>query len=522
MKFDPLSQFSPVSRSEWLEAVRKTGGADPGSLVWDAGEGFEAEAYQDRAGPGVRRDPLYHREEVKQLKIVEHAADDRDTGNMRFNSSGDGECTPLIHARVHYNPGTGTWESCGFPLSNSEDLRRWLSVSGALRSTVFLDFGAAGPVLFSALKKQISESVAQEDPLRHSSAGFHNLSLLFDPFTQFLDENSGIFTPEEVVQMLPELLNPGGHSFCVDGTFYANAGATLIEQVAFITALFSELLARLQPEERSQAAKRMLTRVSGGPLYFPEIAKLRAIRLLWGNLLRAFDLPENWKLEVIAETSLLYKTGVDLENNLVRNTAETMASVAGGADYLLIHPHTSPFRERDDFPVRMADNLFHILKEEAAADAVSDPAAGSYYIEYLTDLIAEKAWSLFQQIEAEGGFLEAIKKGSIQKRIRASADKRAQDVVSGERKILGVNLYSVDSPGEQGAPPENKFTPLHSESNPFKPDKESPLLRQWADAQSRGVHIGDLLPPPNRTIEKVPMVRGGIAGAVNPQNPGQR
>src|SRR5690625_6486890 len=85
----------------------------------------------------------------------------------------------------------------------------------------------------------------------------------------------------------------------------------------------------------------------------------------------------------------------------------------------------------------MADNLFHILKEEAAADAVSDPAAGSYYIEYLTDLIAEKAWSLFQQIEAEGGFLEAIKKGSIQKRIRASADKRAQDVVSGERKILG-------------------------------------------------------------------------------------
>src|SRR5690625_6547367 len=107
------------------------------------------------------------------------------------------------------------------------------------------------------------------------------------------------------------------------------------------------------------------------------MAKLRAIRLLWKNILTAFGLPENWKLEVIAETSLLYKTGVDLENNLVRNTAETMASVAGGADYLLIHPHTSPFRARDDFPVRMADNLFHILKEETAADAVSDPAAGS-------------------------------------------------------------------------------------------------------------------------------------------------
>src|SRR5690625_8016159 len=105
----------------------------------------------------------------------------------------------------------------------------------------------------------------------------------------------------------------------------------------------------------------------------------------------------------------------------------------------------------------MADNLFHILKEEAAADAVSDPAAGSYYIEYLTNLIAEKAWSLFQQIEAEGGFLEAIKKGSIQKRIRASAEKRAQDDLSRERKIIGMNLYSVDSSGAQGYTQESKF-----------------------------------------------------------------
>src|SRR5690625_6908042 len=123
-------------------------------------------------------------------------------------------------------------------------------------------------------------------------------------------------------------------------------------------------------------------------------------------------------------------------------------------------------------------------------------------------------------MEGEGCVLETIKKGSIQKRIRASADKRAQDVVAGERKILGVNLYSVDSPGEQGAPPENKFTPLHSESNPFKPDKESPLLRQWADAQSRGVHIGDLLPLTNLNIVKVPLVRGGIAGTVSAHDHG--
>src|SRR5690625_5306840 len=112
--------------------------------------------------------------------------------------------------------------------------------------------------------------------------------------------------------------------------------------------------------------------------------------------------------------------------------------------------------------------LLQYLKEEAAKGAVSDPAGGSDYIEYLTDLIAEKAWSLFQQIEAEGGFLEAIKKGSIQKRIRAYADKREQDVVCGERKILGVNIYSFDSHREQGAPLENKFISRHTVTNPLQ------------------------------------------------------
>lgn len=522
MNSDPLSQFSPVSRPEWLELVRKTGGTKPGSLVWDTGEGFEADAYQDRGGQGERRDPLFHREEVIQLKTVNNAADENAAGGMSFNSSGRGESIPLIRARVRYNPGTGEWESSGFPLTNSEDLKRWLTESGALRSTVFLDFGAAGPVFYSALKERITENTPEEAARHDSGTGFHNVSLLIDPFTQLLDENSGILTPGEVVQMLPGLLNPRGHSFCADGTFYANAGATLIEQAAYITAVFSEIFSRLQPKERNQAAKRMLTRVSGGPLYFPEIAKLRAIRILWGNLLRAFDLPEDRKLEVIAETSLLYKTGTDIENNLVRNTAEAMASVTGGANYLLIHPHTRPLPEQEAFSVRMADNLFHILKEEAAADAVSDPAAGSYYIEYLTDIIAEKAWSLFQQIEGEGGFLEAIKKGSIQKRIRESAEKRVQDIVSAERILLGVNFYPADSPEERAAPQEEKFTPLPSGPKPFRTEHEFPFLRQWADAQSQGVQIGDLLPPPNRTIESVPMIRYGIASAVNPQKPGER
>lgn len=274
-----------------------------------------------------------------------------------------------------------------------------------------------------------------------------NPTLLFDPFTHFLGAETESFSHETILEPPADLVNHRDHLLCVDGSFYAKAGATIIEQVAFITAVLAEILSSLSPKSRAFAAKEMLVKSTAGPLYFPEIAKLRALRILWANLLNAFELPANQKLVVISETSFLFKTDHDIENNLIRNTAEALASIAGGANYLLIHPHNRPFDESDSFTRRMADNLFHILNEEASATAVADPAAGSFYIENLTDIIAEEAWSLFQEIEREGGFMEAIKSGFIQKRIKASAEERKRNLASGDRAVVGFNIFKSGSAG---------------------------------------------------------------------------
>ena len=444
MRQNLFSNFSPVTKSEWQEHVRKNHQMDPKALIWDTLEGFEADPYHDSTSTKNRRDPLFQHEKVTQIRLV-GVPDDfvNDSGNSTgrnadsseqpfqggaatnsvseslSGSDSDKESIPLLYADAQYHSGTDQWEYSGFPVTDPFAVKQWFIETNTLNSRVFIDFGAAEPVHYSALRKMGAE--------------FENISLLYDPFTQFLKAESRAFDHETVLNLLPEMVNPRGHSFCVDGSFYAKAGATIVEQVAFITAVLSEIFSVLSQDERETAADGMLVRCSGGPLYFPEMAKLRALRILWANVLKAYGLSSNHTLEIITETSTLYKTERNAENNLIRNTAEAMASVAGGTNYLLIHPHDGPFTESDTFSRRMADNLFHILKEEAFADAVSDPAAGSYYIENLTDTIAEEAWALFQEIESEGGFMEAIKKGLIQKRIKESSEGRKSHIDLGEQ-----------------------------------------------------------------------------------------
>lgn len=135
------------------------------------------------------------------------------------------------------------------------------------------------------------------------------------------------------------------------------------------------------------------------------------------------------------------KTVYDPHVNMLRTQTEAMSAILGGADSLTVEPYDTVFRQPDEFSERIARNQQLILKEEAYFDKVSDPAAGSYYIENLTNLIAENAWKLFVKTEESGGFLEALKAGTIQKDIAVSADKRKKDAASGKLILLGTNQY---------------------------------------------------------------------------------
>jgi methylmalonyl-CoA mutase len=160
-----------------------------------------------------------------------------------------------------------------------------------------------------------------------------------------------------------------------------------------------------------------------------EIAKLRAARLLWSLILKGF-IPEGYEglyMGIHCITSRWNKTIYDPYMNMLRTQTEAMSAILGGADSMTVEPFDVVLREPDEFSERIARNQQLILKEESYFDKVADPSAGSYYIESLTDLIAENSWKLFIEMEDLGGFLSAYNSGFIPDKISESAVKREKE-----------------------------------------------------------------------------------------------
>jgi methylmalonyl-CoA mutase len=146
-------------------------------------------------------------------------------------------------------------------------------------------------------------------------------------------------------------------------------------------------------------------------------------------------------MTIHAVTSRWNKAMYDPYVNMLRTTTEAMSSIIAGIDSLTVGPFDEVFRKPDDFSERIARNQQLLLKEESYLDQVADPAAGSYYIENLTDAVAAEAWKLFLEVDARGGFLEAVAQGFVQERIEATAARRDADIAGRKETILGVNQY---------------------------------------------------------------------------------
>jgi methylmalonyl-CoA mutase len=179
-----------------------------------------------------------------------------------------------------------------------------------------------------------------------------------------------------------------------------------------------------------------------GSNYFFEIAKIRAARLLWAVIARKHGVSDKGQImNIHAITGEWNKTVYDPYVNLLRTQTEAMSASLGGVDSLTVTAFDSVYKEPSDFSERIARNQQLLLKEESHFDKIVDPAAGSYYIENLTAMVAEKAWDLFLEIENEGGFLESLKAGLVQKRIENNAQKRNAYLSRGREKLLGTNIY---------------------------------------------------------------------------------
>lgn len=225
------------------------------------------------------------------------------------------------------------------------------------------------------------------------------------------------------------------NSIGVNTSTYQNAGANCVQQLAYGLAHANEYLNHFAKTNREI---KLTFTVSVGSNYFFEIAKIRALRLLYATIANLYNCPVN--CHILAIPSKRNKTIYDYNVNMLRTTTECMSAILGGADTVANLPYDSIYQKSNEFGERISRNQLLILKAESYFDTVSNASDGSYYIEALTKELAEKALSLFKDIEKNGGFLSQLKEGTIQKKIKESAQKEQSLFDDGKLKLLGTNL----------------------------------------------------------------------------------
>jgi methylmalonyl-CoA mutase len=231
------------------------------------------------------------------------------------------------------------------------------------------------------------------------------------------------------------------HTISIDLGLYQNAGANIVQQLAYALAHTNEYLNHLDSKlnkEQKQTLK-VVFNIAVGTNYFFEIAKLRALRILGKSLANMYNM--NKACHLIVTPSKRNKTIYDYNTNLLRTTTECMSAILGGANTVCNLAYDAIYHKDNEFSERIARNQLLILKHESYFNKVNNPADGTYYIEEITHQLAEKSLELFKNIEANGGFLKQLKEGTIQRKIKESAHKEQEQFNNGDEVLLGSNKH---------------------------------------------------------------------------------
>lgn len=232
---------------------------------------------------------------------------------------------------------------------------------------------------------------------------------------------------------LEEIVKNTQNSICVNASIYQNAGATITQQLAYSLAHANEYLNHFG----SSVANNIHFNFSVGSNYFFEIAKLRAFRILWDSLIKEYNTEAT--AHIFTQPSLRNKTLYDYNVNMLRTTSECMSAILGGTNTIANNSYDTIFHQPNEFGERISRNQLLILQQESELAEAQNIADGTYYIETITQQLAQKALEIFKQIEQGGGFLKQLKEGVIQRKIKESADKEQQLFDSGKLVLLGTN-----------------------------------------------------------------------------------
>ena len=275
-------------------------------------------------------------------------------------------------------------------------------------------------------------------------------SVEYDPFGKYALTGVLRNGAEHVIENAIKLINSTSEltkfkTLAVNGKNFGNAGASAVQELGFSLAQGAEYLTALTEKgvEIDAVAKNLKFNFSVSANYFMEIAKLRAARLLWAQIVKAYG-PKcdcSAKMTIHAETGSWNKTVYDAYVNMLRTQTEAMSASIGGADSITVLPFNAAYEASNEFSDRIARNQQLLLKEESHISKIVDPAAGSYYIEELTAALAENAWKLFIDVQEKGGFIAALREGFIQAEVKKMAAKRDGNVATRRENLLGVNQF---------------------------------------------------------------------------------
>jgi methylmalonyl-CoA mutase len=236
------------------------------------------------------------------------------------------------------------------------------------------------------------------------------------------------------------------YGVAVNGAQFGNRGATAVQEIAFTLSQAISHLIQLSASGIPVPTifRNMQFLLSTGTNYFLEIAKLRAVRLLWSGIVKVAeeDVVNAAFLRLHSTTSRWFATTFEPHTNILRTTTEAMSAILGGCDSVSVAPFDITIKQDNAFSERIARNISLILKHEANLHQVIDPAAGSYYLESLTQQLAQNAWFLFQEIEAKGGFEKALSSGYILEQLIQTAQAKFKNISSGQDILVGTNKFT--------------------------------------------------------------------------------
>ena len=434
-----FSEFAPVSTEEWMAKITADLKGVPfeKKLVWKTGEGFNV-------------NPFYRAEDIEGLKTTEslpgefpYVRGTKKDNDWKVRQNIEVCCFKGANEKALDLLTKGV-TSLGFIIKgdevNEENLATLLE--GICPASVELNFNTC-----NCKAEKLIGILADYFKGKGVDAEKCYGSVNYDAFKKPLvkgKENSEWVEGAAAVLKAGQAL-PNYRVLAVNAFLFNNAGAYISQELGYALAWGNELMAKLTEAgfTADEVAKKIKFNFGISSNYFMEIAKFRAARWLWAEIVAAYKPACECACKMVAhaQTSEWNMTVYDAHVNLLRSQTEAMSAALAGVDSITVRPFDKIYQTPDDFSERIARNQQLLLKEECHLDKVVDPSAGSYYVEVLTNSLADVAWKLFLEVEEKGGFSVAVNAGEIQNAVNASNVARKKAVATRREILLGSNQY---------------------------------------------------------------------------------